>query len=77
MEIHYTPKHGSWLDMAEIGIAGIARQYLARRIPDQSALRWGVGEWQQRGRNAFRVDRRFTTGDASIKLKSLYPSIQH
>ena len=78
LEIHYTPKHGSWLDMAEIEIGVMARQCLDRRIPDQSALRREVGAWQQqRNRDAIRVDWRFTTQDARIKLKSLYPSIQH
>ena len=78
LEVHYTPKHGSWLDMAEIEIGVMARQCLDRRIPDQSALRREVGAWQQqRNRDAIRVDWRFTTSDARIKLKSLYPSIQH
>ena len=78
LEIHYTPKHGSWLDMAEIEIGVMARQCLDRRIPDQSALRREVGAWQQqRNRDAIRVDWRFTTQDARVKLKSLYPSIQH
>ena len=78
LEVHYTPKHGSWLDMAEIEIGVMARQCLDRRIPDQSALRREVGAWQQqRKREAIRVDWRFTTSDARIKLKSLYPSIQH
>ena len=76
--VHYTPKHGSWLDMAEIEIGVMARQCLDRRIPDQRALRREVGAWQaQRNRDGIRVDWRFTTEDARIKLKSLYPSIQH
>ena len=78
LEIHYTPKHGSWLDIAEIEIGVMARQCLGRRIPDQSALRREVGAWQQqRNRDGIRVDWRFTTADARIKLKSLYPSILH
>ena len=78
LEVHYTPKHGSWLDMAEIEIGVLARQCLDRRIPDQRALRREVGAWQaQRNRDGIRVDWRFTTEDARIKLKSLYPSIQH
>ena len=78
LEVHYTPKHGSWLDMAEIEIGVMARQCLDRRIPDQSVLRREVGAWQyQRNQDAIRVDWRFTTEDARIKLKSLYPSIQH
>ncbi len=78
LEVHYTPKHGSWLDMAEIEIGVMARQCLDRRIPDQRALRREVGARQaQRNRDGIRVDWRFTTEDARIKLKSLYPSIQH
>ena len=78
LEIHYTPKHGSWLDMAEIEIGVMSRQCLDRRIPDQRTLRREVGAWQaQRNRDGIRVDWRFTTEDARIKLKSLYPSIQH
>ena len=78
LEIHYTPKHGSWLNMAEIEIGVMARQCLDRRIPEQNVLRREVGAWQQqRNRDAIRVDWRFTTADARIKLKSLYPSIQH
>ncbi len=78
LEVHYTPKHGSWLNMAEIEIGVMARQCLDRRIPDQEVLRREVEAWQgQRNRDAIRVDWRFTTEDARIKLKSLYPSIQH
>ena len=78
LEIHYTPKHGSWLNMAEIEIGVLARQCLDRRIPDQGLLRREVGAWQQqRNRDGIRVDWRFTSEDARIKLKSLYPSIQH
>ena len=77
LEIHYTPKHGSWLNMAEIEIGVLARQCLDRRILDQEVLRREVEAWQgQRNRDAIRVDWRFTTADARIKLKSLYPSIQ-
>ena len=78
LEIHYTPKHGSWLDMAEIEIGVLARQCLNRRIPDQEVLEQETPAWQdQRNRDSIRVDWRFTTEDARIKLKSLYPSIQH
>ena len=78
LEIHYTPKHGSWLNMAEIEIGVLSRQCLDRRIPDQPVLLREVEAWQgQRNREAVRVDWRFTTEDARIKLKSLYPSIQH
>ena len=78
LEVHYTPKHGSWLDMAEIEIGVMSRQCLDRRIPDQRTLRREVAAWQaQRNQDGIRVDWRFTTEDARIKLKSLYPSIQH
>ena len=78
LEIHYTSKRGSWLNMAEIEIEVLARQCLDRRIPDQEALRREVDAWQdQRNRDMVRVDWRFTTDDARIKLKSLYPAIQN
>ena len=76
LEIHYTPKHGSWLNMAEIEIGVMARQCLDRRIPDRSVLRREATAWQaRRNRDSIRVDWRFTTADARIRLKSLYPSI--
>ena len=76
LEIHYTPKHGSWLNMAEIELGVLSRQCLDRRIPDQEILEQETGAWQdQRNRDGIRVDWRFTTQDARIKLKSLYPSI--
>lgn len=76
LEIHYTPKHGSWLNMAEIEIGVMARQCLDRRIESQDALKREIDAWQQqRNAEAIRVDWRFTTKDARIKLKSLYPSI--
>jgi len=78
LEIHYTPKHGSWLDMAEIEIGVMTRQCLNRRIASQQALRREINAWQkQRNEEKPKVDWRFTTEDARIKLKSLYPSIQH
>ena len=78
LEARYTPKHGSWLNMAEIEIGVMARQCPDRRIPDQSVLRQEAGAWQtQRNRDGMRVDWRFTTADARIRLKSLYPSLQH
>jgi len=76
IEIHYTPKHGSWLDMAEIEIGVMVRQCLNRRISDQDALKREIKAWQdQRNQRGVRVDWRFTTQDARIKLKSLYPAI--
>jgi transposase len=74
LEIHYTPKHGSWLNMAEIELSVLARQCLDRRIPDQETLRHETAAWEQE-RNAAgsTIDWRFTTDDARIKLKHLYP----
>jgi DDE superfamily endonuclease len=76
LEIHYTPKHGSWLNMAEIELSVLHRQCLATRIPDQPTLIDTVSAWQQR-RNArsSTVSWRFTTDDARIKLHRLYPSL--
>jgi hypothetical protein len=76
LEIHYTPKHGSWLNMAEIERSVLHRQCLRARIPDQPTLRRTVTAWAHR-RNARRstVHWRFTTEDARIKLHRLYPSI--
>ena len=76
-EIHHTPKHGSWLNIAEIEINVPARQCLARRIPDRETMVREIRAWQDH-RNAAQhpVNWRFTTDDARIKLKSLYPSIQ-
>ncbi len=77
LQFHYTPKHGSWLNMAEIEFGILQRQCLDRRIPDQQTLRDEVAAWQQRRNNeALAVDWRFTTEDARIKLKRLYPSIE-
>jgi hypothetical protein len=76
LELHYTPPHGSWLNMAEIELSVLARQCLDRRIPDHATLTSEVAAWQTR-RNAAqsRIDWRFTTADARIKLKRLYPSL--
>ena len=77
LEFHYTPKHGSWLNMAEIELSVLARQCLDRRIPDQETLKQEVAAWEQlRNQGNHSVDWRFTTADARIKLKRLYPSIQ-
>ena len=75
LEIHYTPKHGSWLNIAEIELSVLSRQCLDRRVPDAATLVREVAAWQQRRNAAARpVDWRFTTADARIKLKRLYPS---
>jgi len=77
LELHYTPKHGSWLNMAETELSVLATQCLNRRIPAPTILTREVAAWeQQRNEANCRVDWRFTTQDARIKLKRLYPSIQ-
>lgn len=75
LEIHYTPKHGSWLNIAEIELSALARQCLDRRIPDQDTLTKEVTAWEHK-RNTARVtvDWHFSTADARIRLKHLYPS---
>jgi len=76
LEIHYTPKHGSWLNMAEIELSVLSRQCLNRRIPDQATLKHEVSAWEtQRNAAASSVNWRFATDDACIKLKRLYPTI--
>jgi transposase len=77
LDIHYTPKHGSWLNMAEIELSILSRQCLNRRVPNFESLRSEVEAWQQR-RDATggTIDWRFRTEDARIKLKRLYPSLQ-
>lgn len=74
LELHYTPKHGSWLNIAEIELSILSRQCLARRIPDKATLQAEVTAGAER-RNAAggTVDWRFTTKDARITLKRLYP----
>ncbi|HEX6108931.1 MAG TPA: IS630 family transposase [Ktedonobacteraceae bacterium] len=77
LEIHYTPKHGSWLNMAEIELSVLARQCLAGRLPTLEQAQQRVGAWQQQRDHAqATIDWRFTTADARIKLKHLYPSIK-
>jgi len=76
LEIHYTPKHGSWLNIAECEFSVLSRQCTNRRIPDQQTLANAVAAWvQERNDRPARVDWRFTTEDARIKLKHLYPTI--
>lgn len=77
LEIHYTPKHGSWLNMAEIELNVLTRQCLSERIGNKPEMKKQVGAWQtQRNRRKVRIDWRFTTADARIKLRKLYPSLQ-
>lgn len=76
LDIHYTPKHGSWLNMAEIEFSILSKQCLDRRIPDQPTLRREVKAWEaERNARASSMDWRFTTEEARIKLKRLYPTI--
>ena len=77
LEIHHTPKHGSWLNIAEIELSVLTMQCLDRRVPDLETLTKETQQWEQR-RNAVQkgVDWQFSTLDARIKLKRLYPQIQ-
>jgi len=75
-EVHYTPKHGSWLNVAEIELSVLARQCLDRRIASAEELRREVGAWEgERNERAVPVRWRFTTAEARIKLHRLYPSL--
>jgi hypothetical protein len=74
-EFHHTPKHGSWLNMAETELSVLQRQCLDRRIPDMSTLEQEVQHWNLDRNQQFKgINWRFTTADARIKLKKLYPS---
>jgi len=74
LEIHYTPKHGSWLNIAEIELRVLNGQCLNRRIPDKGILSSEVAAWQEkRNSDQAKVDWQFTAEDARIKLKRLYP----
>jgi hypothetical protein len=77
LEIHHTPKHGSWLNVAEIELSVLARQCLDRRIETGEELGREVAAWEER-RNERGVEVRwqFTTADARIKLRRLYPALQ-
>jgi hypothetical protein len=75
-EWHYTPKHGSWLNVAEMELSVLMRQCLDRRIPDSTALSREIGAWErQRNETKVTVQWQFTTADARIKLRKLYPTI--
>jgi hypothetical protein len=74
LEIHHTPKHGSWLNMAEIELSVLKGQCLDRRIADMSTMKTEVLAWEKRRNNsANAINWQFTTAEARIKLKSLYP----
>jgi hypothetical protein len=75
-EWHYTPKHGSWLNMAESELGALSSQCLDRRIPDKETLIEEVAAWQDgRNKNHTKADWQFTTADARVKLKRLYPAL--
>jgi hypothetical protein len=75
LEIHHTPKHGSWLNMAEIELGILQRQCLDRRLGDRATVEREVAAWaRERNQAARAIDWRFTTDDARIKLKRLYPA---
>jgi len=76
LELHYTPKHGSWLNMVEIELSVLARQCLNRRLPELDTMKQEIATWQQqRNQQHATVDWRFTNLDARDKLKRLYPAI--
>jgi hypothetical protein len=76
-EWHYTPRHGSWLNVAEMELPVVARPCLGRRIPDLATLTREVAAWEKaRNTAVVKVDWQFTTADARVKLKKLYPTIQ-
>ena len=76
-EWHYTPKHGSWLDMAESELGVLSSQCLDRRIPDKPSLTREVAAWEEnRNKHHAKADWQFTTADARVKLKRLYPQFQ-
>ena len=75
-EWHYTPKHGSWLDMAESELSVLSTQCLDQRIPDEQMLVEEVAAWERsRNRDHVKADWHFTTDNARIKLKRLYPAL--
>lgn len=75
LEWHYTPTHGSWLNIAESELSVLERQCLNRRLPDMETVAAEVAAWQnERNQHAIKVNWRFTTADARIKLKHLYPT---
>lgn len=78
LEIHYTPKHGSWLNIAETELSALTRQCLDRRLPDRETLEQETTAWYiQRNHLQKSVDWQFKTADARIRLKRLYPQIEN
>jgi hypothetical protein len=77
LEIHHTPKHGSWLNIAEIELSALSKQCLDRHIPTEELLKCEIGAWEkERNASTVGVDWQFTTADARVKLKRLYPRIR-
>jgi hypothetical protein len=77
IEVHHTPKHGSWLNVAEIELSALARQCLDRRVESEDALLDEVAAWEdERNDRAVGIKWQFTTADARIKLRRLYPAIE-
>jgi hypothetical protein len=77
LEVHHTPKHGSWLNMAEIELSVLTRQCLDRRIETRGELRHEVSVWErQRNQRGVVIRWQFTTPDARIKLQRLYPTLR-
>ena len=77
LEFHYTPKHGSWLNMAEIELSVLSSQCLDRRIPDKATLSGEVAAWEsRRNEQCYSINWQFSTADARIKLRRLYPSFE-
>ena len=75
LEVHHTPKHGSWLNMAEVELSAFGRD-LPQRVGDHAAMAAHVTAWEQRRNNAkVRADWQFTTADARVKLRKLYPTV--
>ena len=77
MDFCYTPKHGSWLNMAEIELSILSRQCLNRRIRDMATLKEEVAAWCDERNGETWINWRFTNEDARIKLKRLYPSVNN
>ena len=78
LEIHYTPKHGSWLNMAETELSVLCRQCLNRPIESQQTMKQEIAAWERtRNLHESKINWQFTTADARIKLKRLYPSTEN
>lgn len=76
IEFHYTPKHGSWLNMVEIELSVLSRQCLKRRIPDLETMKQETASWEkERNQQQATVNWRFSNQDARVKLKRLYPQV--